>query len=454
MEPDDPVRQNLVNATPPWLISLLLHMGLLLVMGLILLPTVAPKALQISAQFADDFGDQLEEDSIRVALDDEESLEQVLTPDDLPEVEQPLVAPAEVQLDPLGLNSTSELIAPHIGVALTGREPGMKKALLAAYGGNAMTEEAVTMGLEWLKKNQLPDGSWSLAGPYADGGYNENPTAATAMALLAFLGAGNTHKAGNFKAVVKRGSDALLKMQKKDGDFFKGNVAHHRLYSQAQAMIAICELYGMTKDSRLREPAQLSVDYAVKTQDSLGGWRYRPGFDSDTSVTGWFVMGLQSAMMAGLEVPSETLERISGYLDRVVAADGARYGYQPGNDATYPMTAEALLCRQYLGWKKDDPRLQNGVEIIGDEPMNMQQRNVYYWYYATQVLHHMGGDAWDNWNRVMRKELPATQTRAGAERGSWSPIDDQWGTHGGRLYVTCLSLYMLEVYYRHLPIYQ
>ena len=70
MEPDDPVRQNLVNATPPWLISLLLHMAMLLVMGLILLPTVAPKALQISAQFADEFGEQLEEDSIRVALDD------------------------------------------------------------------------------------------------------------------------------------------------------------------------------------------------------------------------------------------------------------------------------------------------------------------------------------------------------------------------------------------------
>ena len=32
-------------------------------------------------------------------------------------------------------------------------------------------------------------------------------------------------------------------------------------------------------------------------------------------------------------------------------------------------------------------------------------------------------------------------------------IADQWGQHGGRLYTTCLSIYMLEVYYRHLPIY-
>ncbi len=54
------------------------------------------------------------------------------------------------------------------------------------------------------------------------------------------------------------------------------------------------------------------------------------GFDSDTSVTGWFMMGLQSARMAGIEVPSETLERINGYLDKVASPDQARYGYQPG----------------------------------------------------------------------------------------------------------------------------
>ena len=85
--------------------------------------------------------------------------------------------------------------------------------------------------------------------------------------------------------------------------------------------------------------------------------------------------------------------------------------------------------------------------------MNREDRDVYYWYYATQTLHHLDGDVWDNWNRVMRQLLPEDQTKEGAERGSWSPISDRWGPHGGRLYVTCLSLYMLEVYYRHLPIY-
>jgi hypothetical protein len=152
-------------------------------------------------------------------------------------------------------------------------------------------------------------------------------------------------------------------------------------------------------------------------------------------------------------VPDETLERVEAFLDRVAVANGARYGYQPGMDATPSMTAEALLCRQYLGWKRDDPRLRTGVNLLQAYPINWEDRDVYYWYYATQVVHHLAGAEWDEWNRVMRDVLPGNQTRTGPEKGSWSPLGDRWGAHAGRLYVTCLSLYMLEVYYRHLPLY-
>ncbi len=53
----------------------------------------------------------------------------------------------------------------------------------------------------------------------------------------------------------------------------------------------------------------------------------------------------------------------------------------------------------------------------------------------------------------MRSELPEHQVRSGDEVGSWDPQGDHWGSVAGRLYTTCLSIYMLEVYYRHLPIY-
>jgi hypothetical protein len=178
------------------------------------------------------------------------------------------------------------------------------------------------------------------------------------------------------------------------------------------------------------------------------------------SVTGWFVMALQSARMAGIEVPSPVFERIEEFLDSVSRGDsagydvGSRYAYQPRHGATLALTAEGLLCRQYLGWPHDDPRLAAGVEYLVANLPEWNKRNVYYWYYATQVLHHMEGKPWQMWNDQMRQLLPDHQEKRGRERGSWDPRGDRWGDAGGRLYVTCLSLYVLEVYYRHLPLYR
>jgi len=210
----------------------------------------------------------------------------------------------------------------------------------------------------------------------------------------------------------------------------------------------------MEKDPEHRKPAQLAVDFAIKAQDkNLGGWRYIPGDGSDTSVTGWYVMALQSARMAGLEVGSPDLELVNKFLDKVASNDGREYAYQIGKGATLTMTAEALLCRQYLGWKQQDPRLVDGMKLINANKVSFGEANSYYWYYATQVAHHMEGDEWDEWNKVMRQAVPSAQIMTGDERGSWDPNTDRWGGHGGRLYMTCLCTYMLEVYYRHLPIY-
>ena len=118
-----------------------------------------------------------------------------------------------------------------------------------------------------------------------------------------------------------------------------------------------------------------------------------------------------------------------------------------------------------FGLAQDDERLVDGVSALNKTPIEYgeldpqfervvrsTEQDVYYWYYATQATHHMEGKIWDDWNKVMREQVPAHQIKKGPEAGSWSPLGDKWGT-SGRLYVTCLSIYILEVYYRHLPIY-
>jgi len=169
-------------------------------------------------------------------------------------------------------------------------------------------------------------------------------------------------------------------------------------------------------------------------------------------------MALQSARAAGLEVPQDTLDRVSAYLDTASSEGGSLYCYQPGMLPSETMTAEGLLCRQLLGWPRDDARMLRGAEYLlqPDNLPTWENPNVYYWYYATQMMHHLEGDYWETWNGHLRDMLIKQQTTSGPQRGSWHPTRpniDKWGSQAGRLYMTCLSIYILEVYYRHLPIY-
>jgi len=464
-EPEEEVLEAAVRNAPAWLVSLLVHMVLLIILGLWLLPPWAKKTLTILVpreQWAEHLGEQLEFDTPLGMEKMETKEEPVITPDNLVEVEDPFAAPSIMDvIRPDGRTATSDEKVDQIGLALHGREIGMKKALAGLYGGNRLTQEAVDLALAWLARQQHKDGSWSLKGPYRDGAtQQDNQEAATGLALLAFQGDGNTHQKGQYKKNVQDGMAWLLKQQDASGNFFHEGAHNHTFYTQGICTIAVCELYAMTKDEKLRDPAQRAVQYCLASQAPEGGWRYVPGQDSDVSVTGWVVMALQSARMAGMEIPPEHFRRVERFLDRSTARDGFRYCYQKGVEPSLAMTAEALLCRQYLGWPKDEPRMAEALDWITQKEnlidFSPAKRNLYYWYYATQVCHHMDRTSkyWKTWNELMREAVPRAQVKKGPEMGSWNPdFQDPYEPYGGRLYVTCLCIYMLEVYYRHLPIY-
>ena len=453
---DDPNgRDQVTREAPSWLVSMVIHLILLLILAFISTPagtSIGTLMLSIGQSIRDSPVEFAEfEISTADSPNDSEVLEDV---------------EADVDLDSLfeaaELNTVEEIVPVEVGEGalelvqpmFNGRSGAIKAALLARFGGTLKTQNAVKLGLEWLKRNQKSDGSWSMRGPFNDGGFTENKPAATAMALLAYLGDGHTHKKGDYQEVVERGMKWLIKQQSREGFFADDARSHERMYAQAQATIAICELYGMTGDSWLRPYAQRAIDFAEKAQSDAGGWRYEVNFDSDTSMTGWYVMALESGRSAKLDVNVTVLNRVMLYLDDAASYDGAAYGYQARSAPSSAMTAEGLLCRQYIGWKRDHPPMVRGVSaLIEDAPFDIADQDVYYWYYATQVLHHFGGSPWRRWNDVMKVELPKAQVKTGRESGSWAPQRDRWGKNSGRLYTTCLSLYCLEVYYRHMPIY-
>jgi hypothetical protein len=342
------------------------------------------------------------------------------------------------------------------------RQKEVRQSSLKQFGGTEASEAAVERGLAWLAAHQNADGSWSLHNFHvhsrppipADPGTIISDPAGTGVALLPFLGAGHTHQAGKHRQTVTRALHWLAARQTPDGTW-PAPADARPMYGHAIASIALCEAYGMTQDPALRGPARRALDYIVRAQHGpSGGWRYRPNQPADTSVVGWQLMALKSGEMAGLAVPRQTFEGVKRWLASVEGNRpvGGLFGYQSPNP-TPAMTAQGLLCLQYLGVRRDDPRMRAGTDYLLGRLPRPAGGTSYYWYNATQVMYHMQGKHWKAWNDRLRDLLVSTQVARGPLAGSWPPVDAR-ERPGGRLYATALRLLMLEVYYRHLPLYQ
>ncbi len=336
---------------------------------------------------------------------------------------------------------------------MRGRSGATRDALVKAGGGSAASEAAVARGLQWLAKQQFPDGRWRF-----DGSSSTDDAAATGLALLPFLAAGQTHRSGKYQKTVAAGLRFLRNNQNPATGAFRPLEQRHVMYGQAIAAVALCEAYGMTRDASMRGQAQLAVNFIQAAQGPNGSWGYKPKQDGDTSIVGWQIQALKSGEMAGLTVSDAVKRKASAFLDYVSSDyNGAQYGYRtPGPRKA--LTAVGLLCRYYNdGWGPKNPTMAAGVDVLKKVlPKPEKRLDMYYYYYATQVVHFFGGDDWFKvWNPRMREVLIKTQeTGQGPNYGSWNTSSGIFGGSTGRLGATCLCLLTLEVYYRYLPLYK
>jgi len=356
-----------------------------------------------------------------------------------------------------------------------------RTVLAQRSGASTASEQAVERALDWLARHQDADGRWDGGtARYEDGtavqgdddftvhcppgqtcfgecAYWEADTALTGLALLTYLGAGYTHKDGKFATTVGNGLDFLLAQQKPDGDL-RGPSKAVGMYCHAMATLALCEAYALSLDDRLREPAERAVSFLVRGRARDGqAWRYEPSAPvGDTSILGWVVMALKSAREVGLRVPDQTgvgrgmllwLDRVATGQDRGLAR------YQPPDPVTATMTAEAWVCRQFLGVGGPGASSTEAAAYLMQHESDKGDTNYYYWYYGTLAMYQHGGQPWTRWNGRIRDRVVKLQRSTGHQSGSWDPDDSMYGAKGGRIYCTTLAALTLEVYYRYLRLY-
>ncbi|MGH7145105.1 MAG: prenyltransferase/squalene oxidase repeat-containing protein [Planctomycetota bacterium] len=339
-------------------------------------------------------------------------------------------------------------------------------------GGSRASEGAVDLALEWLAKHQEPDGHWDTVKYEANVGSGKCDTAATGLATLAFLGAGHTDKRGTYRDNVKRAVDWIMKQQQADGCVMPGangkEISYGPGYFHAICGLALAECYGMAHSADVKAAAQKAIDYSCNVHqtgqgsDKLG-WRYaKQSHPDDISVSGWFIMQLKSARLAGLAVPQDSFQGAIAFLDSVEDKgnpndpySGHRYGYTDNKSISPMRTIIGCTARMFLGWPKDEllPAVtwavdKQGVPSWGNNGADV---NWYFWYYGTMTCFQMGGDLWKKWNGAMRDLLVNNQRKDGDEKGSWDPT----GTYQnlGRVWSTANGALCLEVYYRYSPLY-
>lgn len=306
---------------------------------------------------------------------------------------------------------------------------------------------ACERGFQYLASIQGEDGSFG-------GDRYGKHVGITSLAGIAFMADGNLPGRGPYGANVERVLQFVLNSATESG-LIAADTSHGPMYGHGFATLFLGEIYGMTAgeggtggDPRVREVLLKAVRLIVKTQNHEGGWRYHPvPFDADVSVTICQVMALRSARNAGLSVPKETIDRAVAYVRACQnpGDGGFRYMLSPGGSA-FPRSAAGVATLFYAGIYEDQA-ITDGLEYLLRNGQNMGYQGgghyEYGHYYAVQAMFLAGGDYWRQWYPRIRDQLISSQQP-----------DGSWQSNHGEAYGTAMSLLVLQVPNRLLPIFQ
>lgn len=331
------------------------------------------------------------------------------------------------------------------------------------------SELAARRGIEWLARNQGPQGNWE-----------SNDLGLVGMGVLAFLANGHLPGRGRFGSVVERALDYVLRNAQASGLL---NIADPQrdMYNHGLATFVLGQAHGMTDDRRISRVLEQSLKLIANTQARDGGWDYRArrqSYGHDLSLVVMQAKALRSAVDSGLEVRSDVIQlAIQSVRQKYRAKNGARNLDDPriqegpgqftydGHNGTTAMAAAGVVCLQEFG-QYDDWRIPKNMDVISKAVKDLKPPragdgrvafDAYTLYYVGQALYQVGGQWWKECYPLLRDNLVTSQIRkpsAVTEDGAWR--DPRYVT-GGRpslLFGTSVACFLLAIPNRYLPILQ
>ncbi len=318
--------------------------------------------------------------------------------------------------------------------------------------------DAIENGLRWLAQHQHADGSFPADRP-------ERTVASTALAMLAFLGDGNTLRAGPHREPVKKATTWLRAQQDEQGRFGTGEHPD-QIVDQAIAAWAMSEAYGLSQYRILKKSTQLGIDWLVRQRQDSGGWGHA-GQDANTVATLWAVAACASAANFELSVPDDWNRRAIAFVAERTHRKG-RIGFtrkgeplqraEPGDQARFAPehtelpTAAGLLIRYFANDAPAPRAIEPQTLLLLASPPRWDPPGAIdptYWLFATFALYQHGGLAWRKWQEALRTTVLPRQIQAeGPTQGSWDPVG-AFGGQGGRVYATAAIVLCLEAVARY-----
>ncbi len=300
---------------------------------------------------------------------------------------------------------------------------------------------SISKGLAYLAKpeSRNKNGSW---------GGDSNPVAETSLSLMAFMLKGHVPGRGRYGDVMDNGIVYLINKGQSQRGFIGTPQNHAGMYEHGLAVLALSEAWGQSKNPRIRNTLRRAVDIILSSQNPAGGWRYNPEpRDADLSMTVMQLVALNSAREAGIAVPGATIERATKYVLSCQDETSGGFKYMPqSGEPGFARTAAGVMSLVMCGHRQHQAT-QRGLAFLRAYPNQKFEANFprfhYSHYYAVQAMYQSGEADFQNWYPRISSTIISKQ----GTDGSWR------GAHG-QAYGTSLSILILGVPYRYLPIYQ